>query len=57
MVLIKKYRVNNIEDAKQYIKKDLGDEALILTIRDIKEKGFKGFLKAKKIEVTAAIEK
>ena len=52
---LKRYRVNNIQEALQLIKKDLGPEAVIVSTRQVKE-GNKAFgLYAKTmLEVTAA---
>ena len=34
---LKRYRVNNIQEALQLIKKDLGPEAVIVSTRQVKE--------------------
>ena len=52
---LKRYRVNNIQEALQLIKKDLGPEAVIVSTRQVKEgnKAFGLFAKTM-LEVTAA---
>ena len=54
---LKKYRVNNIQEALQLIKKDLGPEAVIVSTRKLKEsKGTFGLFGKTILEVTAALE-
>ncbi len=48
---LKKYRVSNIKEAMERIKRDLGDDAFILSTKEVVEKGEKW------IEVVAAVEK
>lgn len=57
MVLIKKYRVNDMVEAEKCIERDLGKDAIVLTVREIKGKGLKRLFIKKKLEVTAATDK
>ena len=53
---LKRYRVNNIQEALQLIKKDLGPEAVIVSTRQVKEgKGTFGLFGKTVLEVTAAL--
>ncbi|MGK5092615.1 flagellar biosynthesis protein FlhF [Deltaproteobacteria bacterium TL4] len=52
---LKRYRVNNIQEALQQIKKDLGPDAIIVSTRQVKEgKGAFGMFGKTMLEVTAA---
>jgi len=53
---IKKYIVNSIPDALQMIRKDLGNDAIILNTKKIKTGGFLGLFTKQQIEVIAAID-
>lgn len=53
---IKKYVVENIKDAMFMIKKELGEDAVILQTRQIRKGGFFGIGSKKMIEVTAVGE-
>ena len=54
---LKRYRVNNIQEALQLIKKDLGPEAVIVSTRQVKEgKGTFGLFGKMVLEVTAALD-
>jgi len=53
---IKKYIANDMQEALIRIKTELGKDALILSTRKIKQKGFLGFLKPPLLEVTAAFD-
>lgn len=52
---IKRYVVNNMQEALYLIKLDLGPDAMIISSHKVREKGLKGWLSPAKIEVTAAI--
>ena len=54
---VKRYVVDTMPDAMQSIRTDLGNDAVILSTKEIKIGGFLGFFKKKKIEVVAAVEK
>jgi flagellar biosynthesis protein FlhF len=53
---LKTYTVNNITQAIPMIKRDFGENALILNTKKIKMGGFLGFFKQEKLEVIAAVE-
>ncbi|ABO50901.1 GTP-binding signal recognition particle SRP54, G- domain protein [Desulforamulus reducens MI-1] len=52
---IKKYTVNEMQEAIQLIKQDLGSEAVIVSSQRVKGKGWLGWLK-KSLEVTAVLD-
>lgn len=51
---LKRYRVNNIQEALQQIKKDLGPDAIIVSTKQVKEGGSFGLFGKTMLEVTAA---
>lgn len=53
---LKTYIVNTMAEAIPMIKKDLGEDALILNTKKIKTGGFLGFFKKEKLEITAGID-
>lgn len=53
---IKKYLVKNIEDAISQIKKDLGDDAYILSQKKVVKRGKLNLSNVELIEVTAAVD-
>ncbi|HOM54924.1 MAG TPA: hypothetical protein PKW46_05155, partial [Thermotogota bacterium] len=53
---IKKYVVEDVKDALKQIKRDLGEDAVILGTRKFKSGGFLGFGSRTKYEVTAVAE-
>lgn len=55
-MLIKKYVVNNMNEALTRIRYELGKDAVIISQRKVKKSGFKGLFSKKQIEVTAAVE-
>lgn len=55
-MIIKKYTVNNMNEALTRIRYDLGKDAIIVSQRKIKKGGFLGLFSKKMIEVTAAID-
>ncbi|SHI39704.1 flagellar biosynthesis protein FlhF [Clostridium cavendishii DSM 21758] len=55
-MLIKRYVVNNMNEAMTRIRYELGKDAVIISQRKIRKPGIKGFFSPKLIEVTAAIE-
>lgn len=54
---IKRYLVDNMQEALQRIKEDLGDEAIIISSKKVRAPGLRGLFGAKLIEVTAALER
>lgn len=55
-MIIKRYLVDNMNEAMVKIRYELGSDAVIVSQRKIRQKGFLGFFKPKKIEVTAAAD-
>jgi flagellar biosynthesis protein FlhF len=55
-MVIKKYIVNNMNEALTRIRHELGRDAIIISQRKIKKPGVKGLFQKKQIEVTAAVE-
>jgi len=55
-MIIKTFEANNLQEAIKKIKKELGDEAVILSTRKVRKGSFFSFFKKEVIEVTAAIE-
>ncbi|MDJ0331376.1 flagellar biosynthesis protein FlhF [Planococcus sp. S3-L1] len=53
---LKTYIVNTMAEALPMIKKDLGEDALILNTKKIKTGGFLGFFKKEKLEITAGVD-
>lgn len=53
---IKKYIASTMPEAMNLIRKELGSEAVILNSKEVKQGGFLGFFKKKKIEVFAALD-
>jgi len=53
---MKKYIVNDIKEALEQIKKDLGEDAIILSTRSVKKGGFLGIGTKRYLEVTAVCE-
>jgi len=55
-MIVKKYIANTVEEAQKVISQDLGPTAVILTLRYVKQKGWRALFAANHVEVTAAIE-
>jgi len=55
-MIIRNYLVNDMYEAMVKIKQDLGSNAVIVSKRSVRQKGFWGFMKKHLIEVTAATE-
>lgn len=55
-MLIKRYIVNNMNEAMTRIRYELGKDAVIISQRKIRKPGLSGYFAKKVIEVTAAIE-
>ncbi|GAF63695.1 flagellar biosynthesis regulator FlhF [Bacillus sp. TS-2] len=53
---IKKYLVNSLSEAKEKVKDDLGNDAVILHSKEIQTGGFLGFFTKKKLEVIVAVD-
>ncbi|QXE20288.1 flagellar biosynthesis protein FlhF [Clostridium sp. 001] len=55
-MIIKRYKVNNMNEAITRIRYELGKEAVIISQRKIKKPGILGFFSRKILEVTAAVD-
>ena len=55
-MIIKRYIVNNMNEAMTRIRYELGKDAVIISQRKIRKPGIKGLFSPKLIEVTAAVE-
>ncbi|MCR1970354.1 flagellar biosynthesis protein FlhF [Clostridium cochlearium] len=55
-MIIKKYVVNNMNEAMTRIRYEMGQDAVIISQRKIRRPGISGFFKKKVLEVTAAAE-
>ena len=53
---IRRYMANNMQEAIQKVKMDLGVDAVILNTRKVKRPGFLSFLRAPLVEVLASVE-
>lgn len=53
---VKKYMVNDIKEALEQIKRDLGEDAVILSTRSVRKGGFLGIGAKRYLEVTAVCE-
>ena len=55
-MIIKRYLVNNMNEAMTRIRYELGMDAVIISQRKIRKPGISGFFSKKIIEVTAAVD-
>lgn len=55
-MILKKYLVNTLEEAEELINRDLGPNAVILTMRHFKYKGLKTLFFSDNMEVVAAVD-
>ena len=55
-MIIKRYLVDNINEALTKIRYELGKDAVIISQRKVRKSGIKGLFGGKLIEVTAAVE-
>jgi flagellar biosynthesis protein FlhF len=55
-VKVKKYRASSMPEAMKLIRKELGNDAVILNSRVVQSDGFLGFFKKRSIEVVAALD-
>lgn len=53
---LKTYTVNTLPEGMAQIKKDLGEDALILNTKKVKTRGFLGLFRREKLEIIAAVE-
>ncbi|MDF2549032.1 MAG: flhF [Chlamydiales bacterium] len=56
-MIIKKYLANSLKDAEQLMRQELGSAAVILTTRQVKQKGLKRLFLSDQTELTATIER
>ena len=54
---VKRYIVDTMPEAMQFIRNELGNDAVILSSKEVKIGGFMGIFTKKKIEVIAAVDK
>jgi flagellar biosynthesis protein FlhF len=55
-MIIKKYVADNMQDVLNMIRIELGPEAVIVSRRNVKQKGLLGIFKPKRLEITAAVD-
>jgi len=55
-MIVKRFVVNNMNEAMARIKYEMGSEAVIISQRKIRKPGFWGKFKKKVLEVTAAVD-
>ena len=55
-MIIKKFQGKTEADATEQAKKELGPNVVIMNVKNVKKKGFLGFMKRSITEVTAAVE-
>lgn len=55
-MIIEKYIVRDMAEAFERGKASLGEDAILLTQRMVRQKGLKGFFKSRRLEVTMAVE-
>lgn len=55
-MIIKKYLVSSMNEAMNRIRYELGRDAVIISQRKVKKRGFKGLFSPKILEVTAAVD-
>lgn len=55
-MIIKKYQAKTEAEAVEQAKKELGQNVVIMNVRNMKKKGLFGVFKSKMVEVTAALE-
>lgn len=55
-MIVKKYIANNMNEAMNRIRYELGQDSVIINQRKIRKPGLKGFFSSKMVEVTAAID-
>jgi flagellar biosynthesis protein FlhF len=55
-MIIKRYIVDNMNEAMVKIRYELGNDAVIVSQKKIKQKGLTGYFRHKKLEVTAAVD-
>lgn len=55
-MIIKKFTAKTENEARDAARKDLGERAVVMNVKEVRKKGFLGLFKKTMIEVTAALE-
>ena len=55
-MIIKKFTAKTEKEAREAAKKDLGEKAVVMNVKEVRKKGFFGLFRSTMIEVTAALE-
>ena len=55
-MIIKKFTAKTENEAREAARKDLGERAVVMNVKEVRKKGFLGLFKKTMIEVTAALE-
>ena len=55
-MIIKKFTAKTENEAREAAKKDLGDKAVIMNVKEVRKRGFLGLFRTTVFEVTAALE-
>lgn len=55
-MIIKKFTAKTEQEAREAARKDLGERAVVMNVKEVRKKGFLGLFKKTMIEVTAALE-
>ena len=55
-MIIKKYVGKTEEEATEIAKKELGNDVVVMNVKEVKPKGFFAFMRPKTVEVTVALE-
>lgn len=55
-MLVKKYLVRNMSEGMARIKSEIGQDAIIISQKKVRQKGLKGFFSPKLIEITVSSE-
>lgn len=55
-MIIKKFQADTKENAMVIVKKELGNNAIVMNMRTVRPKGFRRFIQKSSVEVTAAVE-
>ena len=55
-MIIKKFTAKTENEAREAARKDLGERAVVMNVKEVRKRGFLGLFKKTMIEVTAALE-
>jgi len=53
---VRRYYARNLHEGMQLIKKELGNDAIIIESRSVRQKGLRGFFKPRIMEIVAAVD-